>query len=120
MSAYILCEKHFNAIVSYALEQEIVKDINGEAGQKTVDLLFDENVKSVESRYGSKVVADQPVFHFDEDYCNAHEDIISACHCLDYQSCEHADYYESKACKLIREIVFFASGECSNDTWEIS
>ena len=111
MSAFIVSDSHINALIRYASRHNVrvfhsnpltmfrVQDNEQEAAS----LLLDENVKSVNSRYADKqtmsIIYDRaaPILTVIE--------AIKAAQCLRYQSCEHSDYKDSIAFKLIEAII---------------
>jgi tRNA splicing ligase len=71
--------------------------------QEVAQLLIDENIKSVNYRYSE---AETSLIEYDRGapILSAIE-AIKAAQCLRYQSCEHSDYEESIAFKLIEAII---------------
>ena len=143
MSAYIVERVHIDYLVCAALYMrtgiqglkmcwqrngqriELTEDNATEIGQ----MLWDENFKSVRHRYEDiplddlggymgeskyKFGCDRGVF---EEYDPVQ--VIKACHCLDYQSCEHPEWDESEAhvfigsleSRAIREIPGYEEAE---------
>jgi len=69
-------------------------------------MLWDENVKSVQFRYGDESIETLPgpgarayvfVFKYDFNFGFDATQIIKACDCLNYQSCEHEAWEASEA-----------------------
>ena len=111
MSAFIVSDTHINSLVRYASRFNVrafhgnpmamfkVKDNE----QATAELLLAENVKSVNYRY-----RDNEVMTITYDPAAPILTIIQAikaAQCLHYQSCEHSDYEDSIAFKLIEAII---------------
>ena len=111
MSAFIVSDTHINSLVRYASRFNVrafhgnpmamfkVKDNE----QATAELLLAENVKSVNYRY-----RDNEVMTITYDPAAPILTIIQAikaAQCLRYQSCEHSDYEDSIAFKLIEAII---------------
>lgn len=101
MSAFIVNPTHLSAIVRWAC----LNNVSGVPGQEQekVDLLHAENVKSVNYRYKEQT----------EPYTISYNafapeltpvQVIKACQCLDYQSCEHPEWEKSAACALLKTI----------------
>ena len=112
MSAFIVNHNHINAIVRWAC-RNYVKSYHGNptrtwaiAGreQETVELLYKENVKSVNYRYHDwGAEPDKIVYNpFATDLTPVQ--VIKACHCLGYQSCEHDGWEDSDAKAILDDI----------------
>ena len=111
MSAFIVTDTHINALVRYASRHKITvaygnptMRLNVSAHEQEVaQLLIDENIKSVNYRYSE---AETSLIEYDRGapILSAIE-AIKAAQCLRYQSCEHSDYEESIAFKLIETII---------------
>lgn len=111
MSAFIVSDSHINALVRYASRHNVrvfhsnpltmfrVQDNEQEAAS----LLLDENVKSVNSRYADEQTM-SIIYDRAASILTAIE-AIKAAQCLRYQSCEHSDYEDSIAFKLIEAII---------------
>ena len=111
MSAFIVSDGHINALVRYASRHNVrvfhsnpltmfrVQDNEQEAAS----LLLDENVKSVNSRYADEQTM-SIIYDRAAPILTAIE-AIKAAQCLRYQSCEHSDYENSIAFKLIEAII---------------
>ena len=111
MSAFIVTDTHINALVRYASRHKITvaygnptMRLNVSAHEQEVaQLLIDENIKSVNYRYSE---AETSLIEYDRGapILSAIE-AIKAAQCLRYQSCEHSDYEDSIAFKLIEAII---------------
>ena len=111
MSAFIVSDSHINALVRYASRHNVrvfysnpltmfrVQDNE----QETASLLLDENVKSVNSRYADEQTM-SIIYNRAAPILTAIE-AIKAAQCLRYQSCEHFDYEDSIAFKLVEAII---------------
>lgn len=111
MSAFICCDEHISAIVGWYVTKG--QEVNYENRQKTREqmqelgqILLDENIRSVNHRYNEN----EPTEAFTlldtfVSYPLSPIDIIKACNCLDYQSCETPDYEQTLAHKLLGEII---------------
>lgn len=94
MSAFICSDKHISAIVRWACINNIANVAGKE--QEVVDLLHAENVKSVNYRYGSPDPGEGAIYDTLAPNLSPVE-VIKACQCLDYQSCEHPGWEGSWA-----------------------
>lgn len=111
MSAFIVNHNHINAIVRWAC-RNYVKSYHGNpssgwaiAGreQETVELLYKENVKSYNHRYNEDEGPYKIVYNpFATDLTPVQ--VIKACHCLGYQSCEHDGWEDSDAKAILDDI----------------
>ncbi len=101
MSAFIVTHDHINAIISFACQYNIA----GVAGreQATAELLLAENTRSVNHRYRENTPVETIVFSSQDPTLSPIE-VIKACDCLDYQSCETDDWRSTPACKLLESI----------------
>lgn len=111
MSAFIVSDTHINALVRYASRHNVrafygnplamfqVKDNE----QAAAELLLAENVKSVNYRYRDNEVM-SITYDRGAPILTAIQ-AIKAAQCLRYQSCEHSDYEDSIAFKLIEAII---------------
>ena len=111
MSAFICSHSHINAIVRFACRHNVTTSYGNPsrhwsvAGQEqeTADLLLAENVNSVNYRYREESPTGGILYdHLAPDLRPI--EVIKACDCLDYQSCEHPGWENSLACKLLKEI----------------
>lgn len=110
MSAFTVSEKHIQSIMMYAKTSEITSYYYGgesrmiagrekELGQ----LLWDANYHSVNSLYDIKETA--PKYHVPfRTFETFPVQIIKACNCLDYQSCEFDEWKTSEAYALLQTI----------------
>ena len=111
MSAFICSDKHINSIVRFACKNNIAVyygnptrrwAVPGEE-QKTSVALHTENVNSVNYRYQSSHPVDG--IQYDPFVSDLRPiEVIKACDCLAYQSCEHAEWDTSLANALLKEI----------------
>lgn len=115
MSAFIVNPNHISALVRWASRARVSAyhgnpkrrlDIAG-SEQETCDILLTENVVSYNYRY-DETVEEQMVY----DPCAISLrpiDVIKACHCLEYQSCEHPEWETSTAKAIVTAIEGAAS-----------
>jgi hypothetical protein len=107
MSAYIVSRKHIHYLVTAAAEYGLIRFREQD---KTGQMLWDENIKSVQYRYNDDAVEDLPG-PVNETYRYRHLAIgnlplvdpvvlIKQCQCYDYQSCEHPGWETSAAKRL--------------------
>jgi hypothetical protein len=118
MSAFVVPDRHINALVSYAsalgVRYSFGDQLFSVAGQEqeAAQLLYAANVRSVAYRYAHiPEEADQdpnePFKFVREKMVLANYPplvILKACDCYDYQACEVDDYYESQASALVNAI----------------
>lgn len=119
MSAYQVTDLHINALVTWAITRPgdsmgtnyfwegAGRYINKGTAPRIASVLFAQNVRSVNARYQDSDPAHG--FKFAPalgllSYLSAVQ-IIKACHCLEYQSCETDDYESTEACAILRGIV---------------
>lgn len=105
MSAFIVPHKHINAIVKWAGLHNFESVPGNE--QATAELFLFENTRSVNYRYNKTTPVDAIVFDFDAPDLTPIE-LIKACNCLDYQSCETEDWSSTPACLLLARIKDYA------------
>jgi hypothetical protein len=112
MSAFVVSKKHIDSLVKYAVVNDTEVFIKGKGWLHFKDgnnadafgrILWNENIKSVAYRY-----ADEP-FHkkeykFEDCEILPAVQIIKACHCLEYQSCETKRYERTVAYKIVKAI----------------
>jgi hypothetical protein len=114
MSAFIVPAYHVNALVSWAADRHghravsyvfvgRRRDVRG-APARVASVLYAENVRSVNARYNEAERADG--FRY-KRVSTSHlkpADIVNACNCLDYQSCETSDWRETEARAIVDAI----------------
>jgi hypothetical protein len=112
MSAFIVSKKHIDTLVNYANIKDVRYYYRGKMYScsdmdATGQILLNANVKSVNVRYdehqepekyraglmGIKIIGDLPAVN-----------IIKACHCLTYQSCELVGWGKSRAKSILDAI----------------
>ena len=117
MSAFIVSDTHINALVRYASRHKLSVFFNRQLGfpfgkeqlkiynneQAIAQILLDENVKSVNYRYRDNEV--MTITYDPGAPILTAIQAIKAAQCLKYQSCEHDDFEESIAFKLIEAII---------------
>lgn len=128
MSAFIVNPNHISALVRWACRARVSVFYGNPscrlhiAGneQETCDILLAENVASYNYRY-KETVEEQMVY----DPCATSLrpiDVIKACHCLEYQSCEH-DGWEASTAKAILSSIEGAASRAlpgyDDAPWEI-
>lgn len=103
MSAYLVSDRHINALVTYAADHEVWFQRAYCRGreQALAALLYAANVESVNYRYNE---TDETLgFNYRRvDITRlAAVDILKLCNGLEYQSCEHPGYDDSQARELL-------------------
>jgi hypothetical protein len=110
MSCFIVNPNHVSALVRWACRNGVSVyhsnpsrrlDIAGNE-KETCDILLTENVKSFNYRY-DETVEEQMVY---DAFATSLRpiDVIKACHCLEYQSCEHPQWESSTAKAIVTAI----------------
>jgi hypothetical protein len=116
MSAYIVSDTHISALVTWAASLQVSfyfanqrTNITWQNAEEIGRALLDENVRSVGHRYEGRIdseeknaAASYKFVRFDTPLEIA--EVIKACHCLDYQSCETDDWKDSKAYAILQAI----------------
>ena len=136
MSAFIVSDNHINVIVSYfigdSLEDGLWCETLGQYHYLTQDnagyvagVLMAENVRSVNNRYD-----EQQSSRFKFIYLPRTKELWSvgeiakAIDCLEYQSCESADYYQTPAygllCAMRKHLLKQVAESEGVDLWEIT
>ena len=115
MSAFIVNPNHISALVRWACRDRVNVfygspprrlDIAG-SEQEICDILLAENIASYNFRYKESV---QEKMVYDAFATSLRPiDVIKACHCLEYQSCEHDDWESSTAKAIVTAIAGAAS-----------
>lgn len=100
MSAFVCTDKHINAIVRWASHNRV--EVYGRE-QQTLEMLLSENIGSVNYRYGDNIEIPTVVYDNTAPLLEPIE-VIKACQCLAYQSCEHPGWEASTACALLKTI----------------
>lgn len=140
MSAFILNYNHINAMLNFAVSKHMRFhwDIGGQTAMYCTDnpddcqtlgaILVRENVRSILARYQS----DKPEDYIDHQcgYRYGYKDnayspvqIVKACDCYDYQSCETPDYDTTFAARIsewIRGEAISALPGYDSAQWEIN
>lgn len=123
MSAFVVSREHISYLVRAALSRSIVQygpfsyfyagcrhPVTPADAAKAGQMLWDENLASVRYRYGDSGDLPGPA---DEDFRYEHSargsapvpvEVIKACDCYEYQSCEHPDWENSRACAFIQAL----------------
>lgn len=128
MSAFIVNDYHINALTSFAVWQEVSfywkaqrYVFNHDTAHFLAGVLYSENVRSVNHRYNERTRRQGfnykrvSIIHLEA------EDIIGACDCLRYQSCETSNYDRTlarAATNAIREAAVNMLVDGSR-TWEL-
>jgi len=130
MSAFIVNENHIHAIVTAAkMDRDFSYYFNGsrhkcdtiEEAEKMGQTLINQNYRSVNHRYDEKDVP----YKYELSY-NTHFkpiEIIKACQCYIYQSCETDDYKETQAIAIAKGIINSQIHKLpgyDNAAWEIT
>jgi hypothetical protein len=104
MSAFIVSKKTIDYIVSAYVKFADVFTVGSDFDpDKIGQMLWDENHKSVNYRYGEKSKA--PKYKFSKIADVDPVVAIKQVHCLDYQSCEHDGWEKSQAFKFGHRLI---------------
>ena len=109
MSAFIVNNYHIDVLVSYANTKDIRyyydKKMNDCDNTDVIgQILLGENYKSVNKRYKEQCTAESYSYRIVIKHQNPVQ-ILKACKCLKYQSCETDDYCESEAYAIVQAII---------------
>ena len=132
MSAYMVERNHISFLLEAAMQRNIswydggqfLRQLSPGDSEENIgrvgQMLWDENGKSIIARYPDTLHADGS-FHWDEDedfVYGRHEyqcydlnpvQVIKACDCYSYQSCEHAEWPTSEAHAFIESLVKYST-----------
>lgn len=117
MSAFLLDYAHINALVTFCTTSRdwkfwAYKEYGGlpdwDFEQQMGQLLIRENVRSLQARYSDYMAVEEGQayvcdYQFKPKQLSAVE-LLKACDCYDYQSCETDDYHSTTAAKLVDRI----------------
>lgn len=140
MSAFIVNAKHIDVIVSYFVGDSTDSGLwteldgnydymNNQTAKRVAKILMYENVRSVQERYQEyahlkehKPYEYNYVIGAKEDYSIA--EISRLLDCLEYQSCETADYHQSKAymilCNMRKDLLSRLQDQEGVELWDLS
>jgi hypothetical protein len=118
MSAFMVMNEHINAIMSFVVAHRSTRDhlcavSNGQVAlfdaTRVGRFLLKENARSVEQLYGDGYPEGhtQTRTYVFRPWRRAPSpvEVIKACQCLEYQSCEHEGHASSIGKKMLREIM---------------
>jgi hypothetical protein len=123
MSAFIVSKNHLDSIVTFAKVKLKELYFDGESlslvgfyegvenTNKLGQILLDANYDSVNYRYNEK--EESYNYQFKHTELLTPIEIIKACHCLNYQSCEVPNWEKTKAYKIIQNIISQATTKIS-------
>ena len=98
MSAFIVNKTHIDAIITTIVDCPNINIGRYENALNSIgQILWDENYKSVNYRYNEDEKPPQYIHRV--KYVGLIQ-AIKAINCLNYQSCEHPDYYNSESKKI--------------------
>jgi hypothetical protein len=139
MSAFIVGHDHINALLTWAVDNQVTYDpgfcnrlaIDRRNAEEIGRILLHENEVSVQYRYPQDAPEDLPgtIGERAETYvfraCGARLSpvaVIKAVHCLEYQSCEHDGWRASVAfsiCQDIKEAATYTLPGYDAADWEV-
>jgi hypothetical protein len=140
MSAFIVDNRHIDAIVTYAIAKRVRYfnpnnsrreqwiEITARNAEEIGRILLDENVRSVAHRYENRINEDErnaAAIYAYRPFPTplAAVEFIKACKCLEYQSCETNDYETTLAYRILRACAESATNDLrgyEKAPWEIS
>ncbi len=119
MSAYLVSDAHLNYLASYITKRDRMNGaahlfISGKSvtipqgdddgAQKIVEVLIQENLRSLSARYPNDGDATAVVPKFQRVITFDAVQVLKACDCFDYQACENDDYELSEAAGIVDAI----------------
>lgn len=128
MSAFVVSDKHIDALLTWVINTPDYGVPRKLAGMTVYDqpdligqILVDANNNSVNARYGRDQKAEYRFSRFPRTLKPV--EVIKACDCLEYQSCEYEGWKASRARKMlndIREGAINALEGMEQAAWEIT
>lgn len=110
MSAFQVSDRHIDALLTWVIETPQYQAPRKVAGMTVYDqpdligqILVEANNNSVNSRYNDNTEPHEYKFRHFKRVLSPVE-VIKACDCLAYQSCEFDGWKESKAAKILHDI----------------
>lgn len=110
MSAFIVSDRHIDALLTWVIntpEYQAPRKVDGMTVYDQPDLigqiLIDANTKSVNTRYNKSTPPAEYKFHRYHRTLTPVE-VIKACDCLNYQSCEFDGWEQTKAYRIVQSI----------------
>ncbi len=137
MSAFILSQRHIDAIVTAGMAVKAFSPKHGQMTRENANdigiMLLEENYNSVNHRYERDDTRAAYAYRFyppfsvgtlrGPDACQAIAAALKALDCYEYQSCEHAAWEQSTAnrlCQTIRSLLTAALPGYDQAPWEIT
>jgi len=100
MSAFLVNNKHINAIVTYAVKSSIILD---EEAQAVGEQLLRANLYSLKVRYDDKLKVSELGYKFVSVVVSDIQ-VYKCIECLNYQSCEYKYWSRSTSYKLLESL----------------
>ena len=120
MSAFIVDPYHINVLVSYGVATKAQYYVparkhgagrrgewayfTDDTAQAIASLLYSQNVRSVNFRYSERTKRTGHVFKSERFSHLTPADVVCACDCLDYQSCETPNWKGTEAWRALNAI----------------
>ena len=105
MSAFMVSDKHINTLVSCLRKWE---SLSRKEAQEYAEVLKKANIRSLDARYGKQLI-DPKIEYRDIPEVMSETlplvNILVACRCFEYQSCESNTWDDSYAKRIIDNIV---------------
>jgi len=121
MSAFIVSKEHINYLIQAAISRRILggsdasrwfhagewhelRPGDSKRASQVGQILWNENVKSVATRYDE--AREDRIFAFSYNHKISIDpvQVLKACHCLNYQSCEHETWEASEAYAFLESL----------------
>lgn len=111
MSAFVVGNEHIDVLVNAIAQYGVAaKDTNRIGYRALGQLLWDENLRSVDHRYQESNPGERYILHTTEGGLDPLA-VLKAVDCYQYQSCEHPGWEDSDACAWVtrlREAIYTA------------
>ena len=114
MSAFVVTHGHINFLVNAAMKGDFprIKPGDDKEADRVGNMLWKENRRSVAERYPRCGPDSLPgTIPSESEYVHSYTyapvtpvQVMKACDCLNYQSCERDDWEESEACKFLTRL----------------
>ena len=129
MSAFLVNDYHINVLANWAVMYRgspfyftwLGRFCKADNVFYVADVLFAQNLRSVNARYGTSDGRKPKLERFMPDLSPVQ--VIQATHCLMYQSCETNDWFETEAYAICQAIVERATRKVQgyeNAEWELT
>ena len=104
MSAFIVPDYHLDCLVSWAVAHRVEIFPRGATPLSVAQELYEENCRSVDYRYTEVNERSYRFTSRPEAARLSPVQVLKACDCLEYQSCEHPGWTDSRAVDILYRI----------------